>query len=285
MKFGKILRIQIEKTLPGWRDKFLSYNELKKPLKPIDPKGVDEPSSNKRPRLTTDGTEGGEAMTREKDFINLLEAEIDKFNTFFIEQEEYYIIQLKELQNRAAKATDSIEELMGIWKEIVDFHGEMVLLENYSAFNYTGLLKILKKYEKRTGAPIRLPFIQKILQQPFYNTDVLNKLIKECETMLDRLFPANGPAISVSHVEEHQPNPATTEKSSLLKCPKELAEIENMESFYLKSTVSALQVLRKIRSGSSTVSVFSLPPLQSSGLEGSWSNIPLSELVAEDVVV
>lgn len=29
---------------------------------------------------------------------------------------------------------------MKVSKEIVDFHGEMVLLENYSALNYTGML-------------------------------------------------------------------------------------------------------------------------------------------------
>ena len=32
----------------------------------------------------------------------------------------------------------SVEELLRVRKEIVDFHGEMVLLENYSALNYTG---------------------------------------------------------------------------------------------------------------------------------------------------
>jgi len=37
-----------------------------------------------------------------------------------------------------AKVKDSSEEMMKIRKEIVDFHGEMVLLENYSALNYTG---------------------------------------------------------------------------------------------------------------------------------------------------
>lgn len=37
-----------------------------------------------------------------------------------------------------AKAKDCNEEMMKIRKEIVDFHGEMVLLENYSALNYTG---------------------------------------------------------------------------------------------------------------------------------------------------
>lgn len=34
---------------------------------------------------------------------------------------------------------DSNEEMIKIRKEIVDFHGEMVLLENYSALNFTGV--------------------------------------------------------------------------------------------------------------------------------------------------
>jgi len=45
---------------------------------------------------------------------------------------------VQELQDRVAKVKDCNEQLMEIRKEIVDFHGEMVLLENYSALNYTG---------------------------------------------------------------------------------------------------------------------------------------------------
>jgi hypothetical protein len=48
------------------------------------------------------------------------------------------VVGLQELQDRVAKAKDSNEEMLKIRKEIVDFHGEMVLLENYSALNYTG---------------------------------------------------------------------------------------------------------------------------------------------------
>lgn len=46
----------------------------------------------------------------------------------------------QELQDRVARAAgrESKEELMRVRKEIVDLHGEMVLLENYSALNYTG---------------------------------------------------------------------------------------------------------------------------------------------------
>lgn len=47
---------------------------------------------------------------------------------------------MQELQGRAVSAAEvgSAEELLRVRKEIVDFHGEMVLLENYSALNYTG---------------------------------------------------------------------------------------------------------------------------------------------------
>lgn len=272
---GKSLSNQIEETLPEWRDKFLSYKELKKKLKLMEPRSV-ENRPNKRSRsdsnsVDTDPTVG---MTKEElDFISLLEDELEKFNSFFVEQEEEYIIRLKELKDQVAKAKNSNEEMINIKKEIVDFHGEMVLLMNYSALNYTGLAKILKKYDKRTGALIRLPFIQKVLQEPFFTTDLLNTFVKECEAMLDRLFPSNK---SRNLDEEGEPTTSGmvktgTDDSELLRVPKELSEIEYMESLYMKSTVSALKVLKEIRSGSSTVSVFSLPPLPASGLEDdSW---------------
>ncbi|XP_057967628.1 SPX domain-containing protein 2 [Malania oleifera] len=287
MKFGKSLSNQIEETLPEWRDKFLSYKELKKRVKMIDPKVGDAGGerSSKRPRLAA-GEKEAAGMTREEvDFISLLEDELEKFNTFFVEKEEEYIIRLKELQDRVAKAKDCNEQIIKIRKEIVDFHGEMVLLENYSALNYTGLVKILKKYDKRTGALIRLPFIQKVLQQPFFTTDMLYKLVKECETMLDHLFSTNEPPSSTEAgggVERSDPETTSTANNDgILRGPKELAEIEYMESLYMKSTISALRVLKEIRSGSSTVSVFSLPPLQISGLEEAWKKIPILEQVAK----
>ena len=162
----------------------------------------------------------------------------------------------------------------------------------------TGLVKILKKYDKRTGALIRLPFIQKVLQQPFFTTDLLYKLVKECETMLDGLFPtigqppsaeattsASSSATATAAADDEGCSPttsATTKDEESLRFPKELAEIEYMESLYMKSTVSALKVLKEIRSGSATVSVFSLPPLQVGGLEeDAWKAVPVLEQAAK----
>lgn len=110
MKFWKSLSILIEDTLPEWRDKFLSYKDLKKQLKLIYPKDGDKPP-NKRPRLeavmvaSTDRKDGeyrreesgGEVMKEVIDFVRLLEDEMEKFNSFIVEKEEDFVIQWKVL--------------------------------------------------------------------------------------------------------------------------------------------------------------------------------------------
>ncbi|KAM0869837.1 hypothetical protein ACQ4PT_040402 [Festuca glaucescens] len=295
MKFGKSLSSQIVETLPEWRDKFLSYKDLKKRLKLIGGTGSADGKERqaKRARVSESAADGEEAaaMTPEEaEFMRLLEAELDKFNSFFVEKEEEYIIRQKELQDRVARATgmDSREELLRVHKEIVDFHGEMVLLENYSALNYTGLVKILKKYDKRTGALIRLPFIQNVLLQPFFTTDLLYQLVKECEAMLDQLLPSNKPSVPNEdgkediNTEDKPLNPSSSLGSSGFI--PELDEIEFMESMYMKSTVAALRSLKEIRSKSSTVSAFSLPPLQGNNAaeeQERWKKISVIEQAAK----
>ncbi|KAG6521827.1 hypothetical protein ZIOFF_018960 [Zingiber officinale] len=116
-------------------------------------------------------------------------------------------------------------------------------------FELYGLVKILKKYDKRTGALIRQPFIEKVLQQPFFTTDLLYKLVKECVAMLDHLFPSNNLSISAEcDGQNGVPKPA----QSGGRVP-ELEEIKYMQSLYMKSTVAALRSLKQIRSKSSTV--------------------------------
>ncbi|KAE8700194.1 SPX domain-containing protein 2 [Hibiscus syriacus] len=269
MKFGKSLSNQIEDTLPEWRDKFLSYKELKKKVKLIERNSDERP--NKRRKLdensgdvvdAVDNSGDGDVMSREEThFLKLLEDELEKFNTFFVEKEEEYIIRLKELQDNVAKAKDSNEKMIKIWREIVDFHGEMVLLEIIAPLTTQNLredpldfltLMLLK-------CPYCIKWIRSVTQyamnRPFYTTDLLHKLVKECEAMLEHIFPKNE-------------KPAS-------------GEAKNVGSLYMKSTISALRVLKEIRSGSSTVSVFSLPPLQISGLDEAWKMSPVLEQAAK----
>lgn len=72
MKFGKLFIHHLQETQPGWRDKFLSYKELKMLLRRIPKHG-----------------------NAEAEFLDLLNTDIDKFNEFFIEKEEEFIIRHK----------------------------------------------------------------------------------------------------------------------------------------------------------------------------------------------
>lgn len=82
MKFGKRLKQQIQESLPGWRDKFLSYKDLKQLLNLI----------SSAPPLLSGSVEYVKA---ESEFVVLLNEEIDKLNSFFMEKEEDFIIRHK----------------------------------------------------------------------------------------------------------------------------------------------------------------------------------------------
>nr|GMD42825.1 SPX domain-containing protein 1-like [Ipomoea batatas] len=260
MKFSKRLRslsTHIEEVLPEWEGMFLSYKDLKKQLKVVYPKEGETSRPNKRQRVDqeTEGQAGDSSAVAPVDFETVLAAEeapdvtdfetllgkeIEKFNGFFMDKEEEYVIRLKVLKERVADANDSCEKLMKVGREIVDLHGEMVLLENYSAIQ--------------------------VLEEPFFNTDVLKQLMRECETLLrDNLKKA------ITENNEERP----------LKVPEELAEIEHVGNMYLNLTHSALQTLEEIRSGSSTVSVFSLPPLHRTDMDEAWKKSQVVEQAAK----
>lgn len=318
MKFGKRLQIQMEETLPEWRDKFLSYKPLKKRLKQLsDPEYLEavmfcapSPPLNgnttsvvdaalielrKDSSVLADGIEGlqnestdevgslkpapkntetndevssqcsvheernlerKKGILEGEDFIQLIYEELEKFNNFFSEKEEEYVIYLQEVKERIERLKEKSrqngmygsenefnEETVAIRRDIVTIHGEMVLLENYSALNFTGLVKILKKYDKRTGALLRLPFIESVLQQPFFRTELLAKLVKECEANLQSIFPSI-PVDDVG-VDAHEPGQgANTQQTSSLQG-------DTVESIY-RSTLAALRTIKDLRRGSST---------------------------------
>ncbi|CAL4949345.1 unnamed protein product [Urochloa decumbens] len=225
MKFGKWLKRQIEQSLPEWREQFLRYKELKRCVKAVGP----SPSP-----------------VGEAEFVATLDAEIDKINAFFLEQEEEFIIRHRELRRRAADLAEAAghEAAAGaaaaIRREIVDLHGVMVLLLNYSSINYIGLAKILKKYDKRTGAVLRPPVIEAVLEQPFFETGTVSRLVRECEAMME----------AVALVPE--------EAAEGRAAAEALAAAERS---IFRNTVAALLTMEDVRAWSSTRGSHSLPPL------------------------
>ncbi|KAI3921993.1 hypothetical protein MKX01_005682 [Papaver californicum] len=259
MKYEKILSNQLEETLPDWEDKYLSYKELKKRL---DDDEVDDLSRHE-----------------EMDFIRFLEAELEKFNWFFLDKEQDYIIGSKELQDIVAKTRKSSNDeelIMKARKDVLDFRRKMVLLDNYSALNYTIHVNVMicftrfgedtKEIRQAKRRFIRFSFIQKVSQQPFVTTNLLNDLLRYCEMILNHLFSMTEPSVTSKAVHNENAICATrhvttsAEKESVIKGGGEkLIGTEYIESLYLRRTLSALRALKEIRSGSKTKNVFSLP--------------------------
>nr|PNR29119.1 hypothetical protein PHYPA_027811 [Physcomitrium patens] len=225
MKFGKSLQSQIEETMLDWRPHFIAYIELKKSLKtlqaPLD-----------------DGTTLVSFL--ETDFMTLLNKELNKLNVFFIEKEEEYVIRLQKEQaanDGRVRGNCGYEDLLKILRDIVASHGEMVLLENYSSLNYTDLVKIMKKHDKVTGTLLRLRYIQSVLLQPFFTTELLSKLVRL--------------------KQEHSTQAFSTDSSNSQAHPYIPGDI--VETIF-RSIVVALKTMKEIRKRS-TPSIFSLPPM------------------------
>ena len=90
-------------------------------------------------------------------------------------------------------------------RALADFHGELVLMEHWVSLNYTALVKILKKHDKRSNLSLRSPFLVSVLQQPFYRTEVLSQLITKTETRfrkLNAVLPEGGLPVELQRREE-----------------------------------------------------------------------------------
>jgi SPX domain protein involved in polyphosphate accumulation len=100
MKFGKSLSSQIVEMQPEWRDNFLSYKDLKKRLNLISGGAAGERASKRRrvggaTAVTVTAAAAGGMTLEQAGFVGLLDAELDKFNFFFLEKEEEYVIKQK----------------------------------------------------------------------------------------------------------------------------------------------------------------------------------------------
>ncbi|KAH9615972.1 hypothetical protein KSS87_023243 [Heliosperma pusillum] len=268
MKFGKEFRIHLEETLPEWKDKFLSYKPLKKLLKHFHNNTNNNNININNNAVNNYGSgsssSSGRKMTVEEFqvwFVRLLNEELDKFNDFYVEKEEDFVIRFQELKEKIERVRENREqdgvpasesefsdEMMDIRKEFVTIHGEMVLLKNYSSLNFAGLVKILKKYDKRTGGLLRLPFTQLAAHQPFFTTEPLTRLVRECEANLELLFPLEE---EVTESTSAPRDPNTTAAPPLNDITNISAEQpgDGTHDLY-RSTLSAIRTIQGLRTSS-----------------------------------
>ncbi|MCD7469319.1 SPX domain-containing protein [Datura stramonium] len=102
MKFGKEFSIHLEETLPEWRDKYLCYKPLKKLLKHIPSSAAD----NLPPPLP--------ALAALQDwFIRILNEELDKFNDFYMDKEEEFVIRFQNEMSFGSGRLEGFQESCG----------------------------------------------------------------------------------------------------------------------------------------------------------------------------
>lgn len=88
MKFGKEFKVHLEDTLPEWRDKYLRYKPLKKLLKSL-------PAHPSAAAAGDDSFQPPPHSELHDWFIRLLTEDLEKFNDFYVEQEEEFIIRFQ----------------------------------------------------------------------------------------------------------------------------------------------------------------------------------------------
>lgn len=166
--------------------------------------------------------------------------------------------------------------MLEIRKDFVTIHGEMVLLKNYSSLNFAGtsfncrmlhdcrhqfttlllwifcvgLVKILKKYDKRTGGLLSVPFTQRALHQPFFTTEPLTRLVHECENNLELLFP-----LEAEVTDSDLPGKDGTRSGS---SDHRTSCVQEETADVYRSTLAAMKAIQGLRKASSTYNPLSL---------------------------
>ena len=78
----------------------------------------------------------------------------------------------EQLQSAASAAQQLHADMAGVQvrlqellQQLVNFHGDAVLLLNWSQVNFSAVVKALKKFDKHMGTSLRMPLTQQILTQ------------------------------------------------------------------------------------------------------------------------
>ncbi|GJQ14622.1 hypothetical protein GpartN1_g6413.t1 [Galdieria partita] len=124
-------------------------------------------------------------------FFTALKQELDKVNDFYLDKEEELIISHHLLKASVAECVSSPVLTRNDWRslkrQLIDLHGNAVMLESYATVNYTGFRKILKKLDKKTGFNLRKKYLEVVWGTPFFSLSILQNIVKETEKCLFQL--------------------------------------------------------------------------------------------------
>ena len=166
-----------------------------------------------------------------------------------MDKEEDFVIRFKSLEDDAKamlKEDDSencTSELMQLRAELVEYHGEIVLMLNWSMLNYTALVKLLKKHDKLTGNQLQKSFLANAMQQPFKSTKLMHSILEDVEITLKKINDFGDKSLNTEKHAQELPKvyvAADQQVEELDSGGEELSEV-------LKQTCVAIQAWNKIR--------------------------------------
>lgn len=174
MKFGHLLQ-SAAREMPELKGVWLLYKQLKKQIK----------------KLTVQGHIPGdmrEPFFPEAEFVECLESHVQQLNDVFVEREEELVIKLERLQFEVGRAHTQ-DDRISVFRGCIELHGQALLNIHWSVLAYTAVVKILKKYHKRTGLLVRAPQLRNLLSQPFCSTETLTEIVTKLESEIAGLQP------------------------------------------------------------------------------------------------
>ncbi|KAG8366923.1 hypothetical protein BUALT_Bualt16G0018400 [Buddleja alternifolia] len=119
-----------------------------------------------------------------------------------------------------------------------------------------GLTKILKKYDKRTGELLSLPFTQLAAHQPFFTTEPLTRLVCECEANLEVLFPLEAEIVESYSFSQNQ---TATINADMPNTSQETTVLLGEDSVDIyRSTLAAFKAIQGFKKARSTYNRLSL---------------------------
>ena len=186
------LLFSVSQQVPEYRNLFLFYKHMKKQLNKLPGRGVLEPAAavQLQPGMAAPAVselEGRFTQVRPRHAISkvwqettnvrfvlwqVLIHQVGALNAFRVEHQDFSSATLARLQDELARQGNSLEERQQVYKRLVDFHGETLLLMHWSILAYTAIVKLLKKHHKHTGLLVQAPQLRDALSQPSWSSEV-----------------------------------------------------------------------------------------------------------------
>ncbi|PXF44630.1 SPX domain-containing protein 4 [Gracilariopsis chorda] len=255
MKFGKTIRAVVDQSYEEWRPMFMSYKDLKKILSASlacsTPHSSEDHTNHSHSNDSTTQTpsskplstplspqnaqhtaqNGNKVRTAEianSEFFTRFRSEVEKVNEFFLDKQEDYIIEHQQLTAKMNQLLQppapTRQQIIHLRQRLTNFHGQLIVLENFSTVNYTGFRKILKKHDKKTGLNMRNIYLKTVLITPFFLSNTVPHLIRTTEAQLAQLdsvrkFRRSAPTYSVATDTITRSSPASVSLSHVTPKP------------------------------------------------------------------